>query len=121
MGNKRFNAVWEYDVPSNLPRPTRHSCREEREKWLRQKYLVGRFREDYVPKGPAIISRRQDDMLGKSDGHRDFSFGTDLCRSLIQYFLEMRNLFINNLKEDDLFRQEMSKLLFPTCRNEVIA
>merc|ERR1712137_42138 len=97
MGNKRFNAVWEYDVPSNLPRPTRHSCREEREKWLRQKYLVGRFREDYVPKGPAIISRRQDDML------------------------EMRNLFINNLKEDDLFRQEMSKLLFPTCRNEVIA
>ena len=60
MGNTRSIEIWEHNVPSNTARATSSSSRKEREAWMSQKYLEGRFRADYIP---------PHDALGLGQGH----------------------------------------------------
>lgn len=43
MGNSRSNAVWEAAVPQGRTKPGENASREERELWIRDKYVRRRF------------------------------------------------------------------------------
>merc|ERR1712107_377042 len=58
LGNEKSNAIWEQNVPEQFSRISSRSSREERVTWLTLKYVTGRFREDYVPSGPKMISSK---------------------------------------------------------------
>ena len=88
LGNKKSNKIWEYNIPENFHRITSHSSREERVKWITIKYVLGRFRQDYVPTGPKIYS------------------GKDTTKD------ELHNVMLESLRNDDSFRTEMATLIF---------
>ncbi|UYV81838.1 AGAP3 [Cordylochernes scorpioides] len=43
LGNTAANAVWEACVPPRRAKPTPHSSREERERWIKAKYEQKEF------------------------------------------------------------------------------
>lgn len=65
--------------------------REERVTWLTLKYVTGRFREDYVPSGPKMISSK----------------GTKQE--------EIKMLMLDSLREDEDFRSRCAAALFTFC------
>lgn len=88
MGNKKLNLIWESVIPDGFERITSHSDRKDRIKWLTNKYVLGRFRDDYIPSGPKMFSEKEK----KKE--------------------EMKNIFVESLQEDVSFRNNLVSLIF---------
>lgn len=84
MGNKKLNSVWENNIPEGFVRITSQSTRSERVSWITNKYVLGRFRNDFVPSGPKMYNKKD----------------------------EMKNFFVASLKEDNEFRNNLVSLIF---------
>merc|ERR1711879_548890 len=80
LGSKKANKIWEFSIPSPFEKITSHSRRHQRVKWITNKYILGRFRPDYIPTGPTIYS------------------GKDTTKE------EVRDTLLDGLNTDDHFR-----------------
>jgi hypothetical protein len=47
VGNTKANTIWQHHIASGYYRLTESSTRDERERFIRAKYVDGLFREDH--------------------------------------------------------------------------
>lgn len=55
VGNERFNRIWEAAVPPGRSKPGVNATREEREAWIRDKYIKRRFIEPWDGENPSAL------------------------------------------------------------------